>query len=235
MKPGRTVGLSLAILASAMLFSILPLTQVALVLTIRYRMQQVNLPVPGETDPDTADCLRRRFHRRIGHESGRSDGSGGHLSGHRNLRLERSSALDSAGDVGRCPGSDPCHSSADVAPCSRPPDLSQGFDSGASIAQTLLSGRLLFSFLVALYVVWYMNRGPARAFYRGYYLQRPDATLMPLNQSNSADGGAFSRARRVPFAPVRAAAFCRRSISAATRRRRSASALRSAPAAVRRT
>lgn len=30
------------------------------------------------------------------------------------------------------------------------------------------------SLLVTLYVVWYMNRGPARAFFRGYYLERPE-------------------------------------------------------------
>jgi hypothetical protein len=26
---------------------------------------------------------------------------------------------------------------------------------------------------VMLYTLWYMNRGPARAFYRGYYLPAP--------------------------------------------------------------
>ena len=30
--------------------------------------------------------------------------------------------------------------------------------------------------LLTLYTVWYMNRGPARAFYRGHYLSREDNT-----------------------------------------------------------
>jgi hypothetical protein len=33
------------------------------------------------------------------------------------------------------------------------------------------------SALVSFYVVWYLNRGPARAFYRGYYL--PDPSGVP--------------------------------------------------------
>jgi hypothetical protein len=61
-----------------------------------------------------------------------------------------------------------------IAPLLAQPNLSQGIDSGAAIAQTLLSGRLIFSLLLALYVVWYMNRGPARAYYRGYYLTDPN-------------------------------------------------------------
>lgn len=33
----------------------------------------------------------------------------------------------------------------------------------------------IFSSIVGLYVVWYINRAPARAFFRGYYLQEPSA------------------------------------------------------------
>ena len=35
----------------------------------------------------------------------------------------------------------------------------------------LQSGDFLLIVLVPVYVVWYLNRGPARAFYRGYYLE----------------------------------------------------------------
>ncbi len=173
MKPGRTVGLSLAILASVMLFSILPLTQVTLVLTIRAKVQQVNLPLPGETDPTTPIAYGGDF-------TGVSDTSlviqtvlaviflgiaiCAWLGRPRWIRLTMWVAVLVLTVVTAV---------QTVAPMLSPPDLSQGFDSGASIARTLLSGRLLFSFLLALYVVWYMNRGPARAFYRGYYLQDP--------------------------------------------------------------
>jgi hypothetical protein len=57
------------------------------------------------------------------------------------------------------------------------PSVEQGLDSGAQFVDSLLTGRLVMSLLVALYVIWYVNRGPARAFYRGYYL--PDVQTNP--------------------------------------------------------
>ncbi len=33
------------------------------------------------------------------------------------------------------------------------------------------NSNILFLFLLPIYVIWYLNRAPARAFYRGYYLQ----------------------------------------------------------------
>lgn len=41
------------------------------------------------------------------------------------------------------------------------------------ILEILQSGRIVLLIIVPLYVLWYLNRGPARAFYRGYYLERP--------------------------------------------------------------
>jgi len=63
-----------------------------------------------------------------------------------------------------------------VVPLVSQPDINQGIDSGAAIRDALLSGRLLLSVFVAFYVVWYVNRGPARAYYRGYYLPSPSET-----------------------------------------------------------
>jgi hypothetical protein len=54
-----------------------------------------------------------------------------------------------------------------------PDPATQGFDSSTGMAQVLANAQLFGSFLVVLYVLWYTNRGPARAFYRGYYLQEP--------------------------------------------------------------
>jgi hypothetical protein len=59
------------------------------------------------------------------------------------------------------------------------PDVAQGVSSLNSLASSLSCGQLVLSTLVSLYVVWYLNRGPARAFYRGYYL--PD----PANPTNT--------------------------------------------------
>ena len=49
-RPPRTVGLSLAILASGMLFSVLPLLQMMLLLLLRYRFSRIDLAAPGQAD-----------------------------------------------------------------------------------------------------------------------------------------------------------------------------------------
>ena len=45
------------------------------------------------------------------------------------------------------------------------------------IMQSLATGQFILELFVLVYVVWYMNRGPARAFYRGYYLTDPAETI----------------------------------------------------------
>jgi hypothetical protein len=55
-----------------------------------------------------------------------------------------------------------------------PDSIAVGLDSGRALAQQLQVTRIAFSTLIALYVLWYMNRAPARAFYRGAYLPEPD-------------------------------------------------------------
>ncbi|MEQ8674219.1 MAG: hypothetical protein RLP44_17690 [Aggregatilineales bacterium] len=39
---------------------------------------------------------------------------------------------------------------------------------------SLQCGQLTLIILVPIYVVWYLNRGPARAFFRGHYLPAPE-------------------------------------------------------------
>lgn len=50
----------------------------------------------------------------------------------------------------------------------------QGVSSLDTILNSVSIGQFALGILVTLYVVWYLNRGPARAFYRGYYLPLPD-------------------------------------------------------------
>ncbi|NWF67794.1 MAG: hypothetical protein HXY40_01790 [Chloroflexi bacterium] len=45
-----------------------------------------------------------------------------------------------------------------------------GIDSAAQIEESLSLVQLMSNALVVLYVLWYINRAPSRAFYRGYYL-----------------------------------------------------------------
>ena len=50
--------------------------------------------------------------------------------------------------------------------------------SGGSLDAALRSlgfMRAMMYVVVPVYVVWYLNRGPARAFFRGHYLPSPDA------------------------------------------------------------
>ena len=68
----------------------------------------------------------------------------------------------------------------------------QSLDSGASSLDSILNslslGQFAIGLLVTFYVVWYLNRGPARAFYRGYYLPMPVESsasgILPITQSS---------------------------------------------------
>lgn len=60
-----------------------------------------------------------------------------------------------------------------------PPTLAQGFDSGGDIERNLVLTQLCFTIAIPLYVVWYMSRGPARAYYRGRYLQSEQTAATP--------------------------------------------------------
>lgn len=55
------------------------------------------------------------------------------------------------------------------------PSLDAGFTSGDGLVNSLLLGRLMFTVLIPAFAAWYLNRGPARAFYRGYYLPEPES------------------------------------------------------------
>ncbi|MBK8026121.1 MAG: hypothetical protein IPK19_33230 [Chloroflexi bacterium] len=61
-----------------------------------------------------------------------------------------------------------------VANLTSSPSIQSGIDSGGDLARQLTIGRTVLSALIALYVVWYLNRGPARAFFRGHYLTEPE-------------------------------------------------------------
>jgi hypothetical protein len=53
------------------------------------------------------------------------------------------------------------------------PNDQAGISSGDAFFAALDTGRILIGVLTFFYVYWYMNRAPARAFYRGYYLSPP--------------------------------------------------------------
>lgn len=58
-------------------------------------------------------------------------------------------------------------------------DQQMGVSSLDSILSSVAFGQFGLGILVTLYVIWYLNRGPARAFYRGHYLPMPENTTVP--------------------------------------------------------
>ncbi len=50
-----------------------------------------------------------------------------------------------------------------------------GIDSASDVSRALRLAQLCMTLLIPAYIVWYLNRGPARAFFRGRYLDTPSA------------------------------------------------------------
>lgn len=172
-RPPRTLGLILAIATSVTMFSLIPLMQVAMVAAIQARVGTVIATLP-ETGEDGRDL--------------QAFASGGSFEGAEPIRLATQTmlaliflaiailawhgrmrrirliysltvALYSALTVALALGA-----------VLTPADPTQGLDSGTEIARSLLVVQVLTTLLVMLYVLWYVNRAPARAFFRGYYL-----------------------------------------------------------------
>lgn len=172
MKPPRTVGLSLAIIASVLLFSVLPLLQLTAPYLIQYRLSQVTLLEGSE---DSAPLAVGSSFTGIG-------------DGEVVVQAIISLAYLVIA-VGAWRGRPPWIRSVMIAAVlllllvttltgfaaiNAPVSFSNGVDSSRELTRSLVVGRIAISALVALYVLWYMNRGPARAFYRGYYAQRDE-------------------------------------------------------------
>ena len=169
-KPPRTLGLSLAIITSFLLFTALPLIQVGIVLLLQQRFAQVEVEIGaygysysgGELTGVSEGGVLMLTVRGLGFGlialmawRGRPRGIRRILNGAVimltliTLFLTLRALLGGGDEV-------------------------TGWDSGQSLATALLQGRLLLTILIPLYVLWYINRGPARAFFRGYYLPMPE-------------------------------------------------------------
>lgn len=176
--PGRTFGLSLAIVVSVLLFTVMPLVQVSMVLLVEMRLaNQMTLSL----DPD-AEAIEPIAMG--GDLRGISDStlflqmlfSLGFLivavftwfrrpAGIRYIFVFSVALLTVLTLI------------TSVAPLLSQPDLMAGLDSGGEISRSLLTGRALLAVLIPLYVLWYVNRAPARAFFRGYYLPHELAAI----------------------------------------------------------
>lgn len=169
-RPPRTLGVSIAIIFSTLLFGVLPLVQMLMVLMLRERFREVEFlegggAIGGDIGGVSQSAMLLQlgiglFFIALGIVAWR--GRPGWIRGVMSVSVLLVTGLTVV---------------TSVQSMAQPVDVSQGISSGDAGAMTLLQARLVVTILVSLYVIWYMNRGPARAFYRGYYLQKPDPTV----------------------------------------------------------
>ena len=164
--PGRPFGLILAIILSVLLFTVMPLMQVAFILMLRHRFSEIDFLETGGA-------------------------SGGSIEGVDDIQLVLAlvmsvvfliiAVLAWRGKpkvirfifVGAVSLFTLVTVATTIATLQQEATFQQGIDSSASFFDSLHVVRLLMTVLIALYVIWYVNRAPARAFYRGYYLPDP--------------------------------------------------------------
>lgn len=174
-RPGRPLGLSLAIFASALLFAVLPLLQVGFTLSFQARfaaLGEAEFNFPGE-DP------AQPFASGVSMDS--VDTAALLVQGGVSLLFLGVCVL---AWIGR-PGWIRFVLLAAVlilavlsllvliAQLNTPPTLEAGLTSADDVGRNLRWTEMAFTILIPLYVAWYLNRAPARAFYRGHYLKMP--------------------------------------------------------------
>lgn len=163
-KPGRPLGVSLAIITSTSVFSLLPLTQIIIIALIRRRiydnltgpdgMQPIFLGVEYIGLPDWRSALQVIIALvflllAVFAWRGRPAAMRWILPASVAVILVINAVLAFA-----------------VAG----PSTQAGASSADAFFAAFDSGRVIIGALTFLYVFWYMNRAPARAFYRGYFL-----------------------------------------------------------------
>ncbi len=168
LRPPRTFGLSIAIISSVILFTVMPLAQVIWLGLLRWRLRDLDygsgLP-PFAVGGDYGDIGGGQLIIRVAFGllflmiaafawTGRPRGI-------RWIMLAAVLIMTAFTII------------VTLVPLFQAQTLAQGIDSGDTFRHVILGAQLFLSVLIPLYVVWYINRGPARAFYRGYYLTRP--------------------------------------------------------------
>jgi len=172
-KPPRTLGVSLAILAGVFLFSCLPLTQTAVLLVLYARQNPEILPSQqsGQDLPTIvgADVLELSLPAilvqavlALGFVVVAILTWRGKPAPMRFVFVGVVILL-TAGNLIQL-------LTFVAAPA---PSPQTGMDSAGDLSRAVTVSQLCVTLLIPTYIVWYMNRGPARAFFRGHYLQDP--------------------------------------------------------------
>ena len=171
-RPQRTLGISIAILASVCLFSCLPLMQVVMLGMLRGRLETELVPLSTGGTAAFGGNLLNADEARLLMQAGlaflflviAAFAWRGKPPAIRFI-LVTAVLLLSAGNIVLL-----------INTLTTPQTLQTGVDSGETVTRSLATIQLFVTVLIPLYVVWYMNRGPARAFFRGYYLKEPART-----------------------------------------------------------
>ena len=166
-RPGRTIGLSLAIIASVLMFSILPFAQVAVFLMLREQTRQIEFltqggAIGGDIGGVADSILIIQVLMGVVFLIVAFFAWRGKPAAIRWIFVAVVVGLTALTII------------LTLTSLSSAQTLNSGLDSSAALTASLLRARLIASALVSLYVIWYVNRGPARAFYRGYYLPDPN-------------------------------------------------------------
>lgn len=168
-KPGRPLGLTLAILLSAMLYALLPALLLGYRLFVADRLSRVDMPV--EFEGEVYNALA----------------SGG------SFEISAAEVLVQGGAIlvflivavlawrgGGRPWVRPLFTGTVLAYSGltafvtlrdllAPFDFNQGLSSLDTLSRQGLVSVVIGTVIIPLYVLWYVNRAPARAFYRGSY------------------------------------------------------------------
>ncbi len=170
-KPGRPLGLTLAITLSAMLYALLPALLLGYKLLVQDRINRIDAPVIFEGQV---------------YESLASGGSF-QVSGAEIAVQSVSIALFLLVAIlawrGGRPWIRPLFTGTVLAyggltafvtlrNLLAPLSIEQGLSSLDALTRQGLCGVLVTTVLIPLYVLWYVNRAPARAFYRGSYAEQ---------------------------------------------------------------
>ena len=162
-KPGRPLGLSIAIVTSVMLFALLPLIQVLFYLSIKWRFQDIEfIEGGGATGVDIVGLsdttLLIQFAMAVLFLLIAVFAWRGKPTFMRYVFMLAVVLFTLVTLV------------TSIMSGQNQNEIEAMFDPVAALSNSLVRIRVIFSFLVMIYVLWYVNRGPARAFYRGYYL-----------------------------------------------------------------
>ncbi|MBC6955338.1 MAG: hypothetical protein DWB44_04105 [Chloroflexi bacterium] len=168
-KPGRPLGLSLAIILSVGLYVVLPMFQLVVQVGLQERISRIDSPIEVHGQELTAGASGGSFVL-VGEAElvVQTIAAGVFLviailawRGHpRGIRATFTTVVLLYAGVTAV---------VTARTLLARSDLNAGISSADELVRQLLCGVLVTTVLIPLYVVWYINRAPARAFYRGTY------------------------------------------------------------------